>query len=179
MLTAQTNVYPLPDELQAKIDLVLESHDNDPTQIVGILLEVQDLNERHYVPEPIAYYLADRLSMPVTNVFDCLNFYRELSSKPRAKYPIQVCSSPACRVNVIDTKRLLETLENLLDIKIGETITAHIDIDARQWENRWFNSIYAWKIERASDSGAQEQEAPQQSPSDIPQSGQQGDALPF
>ncbi|MBR1695918.1 MAG: NAD(P)H-dependent oxidoreductase subunit E, partial [Selenomonas sp.] len=65
MLTAQTKEYPLPAELQAKIDLVLESHDNDPTQIVGILLEVQDLNERHYIPEPVAYYLADRLSMPV------------------------------------------------------------------------------------------------------------------
>ena len=71
--------------------------------------------------EPVAYYLADRLSLPVTNIFDCLNFYSELSSKPRAKYPIQVCSSPACRVNVIDTKRLLETLQRLLDIKIGET----------------------------------------------------------
>ena len=121
MLTAQTKEYPLPAELQAKIDLVLESHDNDPTQIVGILLEVQDLHERHYISEPVAYYLADRLSLPVTNIFDCLKFYSELSSKPRAKYPIQVCSSPACRVNVIDTKRLLETLQRLLDIKIGET----------------------------------------------------------
>ena len=65
------------------------------------------------------------------------------------------------------------------NIQIGETITAHIDIDARQWENRWFNSISAWKIERASDAGAQAQEAPQQAPSDIPQSGQQGDDLPF
>ncbi len=75
MLTTQIKEYPLPADLQAKIDLVLESHDNDPTQIVGILLEVQDLNERHYVPEATAYYLADRLAIPVTNVFDCLNFY--------------------------------------------------------------------------------------------------------
>ena len=65
------------------------------------------------------------------------------------------------------------------NIKIGETITAHIDIDARQWENRWFNSISAWKIERASDTGAQGQEAAQQAPADVPQSGKQGDDLPF
>ena len=121
MLTAQTKEYPLPAELQAKIDLVLESHDNDPTQIVGILLEVQELNERHYVPEPTAYYLADRLSIPATNVFDCLSFYSELSATPRAKYPIQVCCSPACRVNRIDSERLLSTLQDLLDIQIGET----------------------------------------------------------
>ena len=65
------------------------------------------------------------------------------------------------------------------NIQIGETITAHIDIDARQWESRWFNSISAWKIERASDTGAQAQEAPQQAPADISQSGQQGEDLPF
>ena len=47
MLTTQTKEYPLPADLQAKIDLVLECHDNDPTQIVGILLDVQDLHERH------------------------------------------------------------------------------------------------------------------------------------
>jgi hypothetical protein len=65
------------------------------------------------------------------------------------------------------------------NIKIGETITAHIDIDARQWESKWFNSISAWKIERASDAAARAQESPQQAPSDIPQPGQQGDDLPF
>ena len=65
------------------------------------------------------------------------------------------------------------------NIKIGETITAHIDIDARQWENRWFNSISAWKIEIAADGVAQAQEATQQIPNDVPQSGQQGADLPF
>ena len=55
MLTALTKDYPLSPELQGRIDLVLEAHDYDPTQIVGILLEVQDLDERHYVPEPTEY----------------------------------------------------------------------------------------------------------------------------
>ena len=121
MLTALTKEYPLPSELQERIDLVLESHDCDPTQIVGILLEVQALNERHYVPEPTAYYIADRLKMRVTNIFDCLKFYSELSPVPRAKYPIQACCSPACRVNRVDSHRLISTLERLLDIKLGET----------------------------------------------------------
>lgn len=120
MLTPLTKDYPLSAELKAKIDLIVEAHDNDPTQIVGILLAVQDLNERHYVPEPTAYYLAQKLHLPVTQIFDCLSFYAQLSSTPRAKYPIQVCDSPACRVNVVDTKRLIATLERLLDIKIGE-----------------------------------------------------------
>ena len=110
---------PLTAELQAKIDLVLESHDYDPTQIVGILLEVQDLEPLHYVPEPSAYYVAQKLDMRVTNVFDILCFYDQLSDKPRARYPIQVCSSIACRVN--DSETLAETLKRLLGIDYGET----------------------------------------------------------
>jgi len=121
MLTSTKVDYPLSSELKAKIDYVVSTHDNDPTQIVGILLEVQDLNEMHYVPEPVAYYLAEKLDLPITQIFDCLNFYAQLSSTPRAKYPIQICNSPACRVNDTSSDFLLETFEKLLDIKLGET----------------------------------------------------------
>ena len=119
MLTEPTQAYPLPGTLREKIDQVLETHDYDYTQIVGILLEVQDLNERHYIPEPVAYYIAYRLDMRVTNVYDIINFYSELSDKPRAKYPIQVCSSIACRVN--DSANLAATLKDILSIDFGET----------------------------------------------------------
>ncbi len=57
------------------------------------------------------------------------------------------------------------------NIQMGETITAHLDIDARQWEQRWFNSISAWKIDRAGAAEAQpqQQEAPvADSKSDLP-----------
>ena len=65
------------------------------------------------------------------------------------------------------------------NIQMGEELAVSFDIDARQWQDRWFNSIRAWKIERASDVGAQAQESPQQLPNDVPQSGQQGEDLPF
>ena len=36
------------------------------------------------------------------------------------------------------------------NIQMGEELTVSFDIDARQWQDRWFNSIRAWKIERVS-----------------------------
>ena len=120
MLTAITKEYPLSRELQEKIDLVLEAYGHDFSQIVNILLEVQDLNEKHYIPEPTAYYLAKKLEIPVARIYDCITFYGQLSEKPRAKYPIQVCNSPSCRVNALNTVQLLELLEELLGIKQGE-----------------------------------------------------------
>jgi hypothetical protein len=52
------------------------------------------------------------------------------------------------------------------NIQMGETITAHIDIDARQWEQRWFNSISAWKIDRSGVSETQTQQQEQASVAD-------------
>lgn len=44
------------------------------------------------------------------------------------------------------------------NIQAGEELTVSFDIDAREWNGRWFNSIRAWKVERvgaqASAAGA-------------------------
>lgn len=47
------------------------------------------------------------------------------------------------------------------NIKAGEEITVSFDIDAREWNGRWFNSIRAWKVDRvaASPAGAQPMDA--------------------
>ena len=29
---------------------------------------------------------------------------------------------------------------------MGEELTVSFDVDARQWQDRWFNSIRAWKV---------------------------------
>lgn len=40
------------------------------------------------------------------------------------------------------------------NIQMGEELTVSFDIDARQWQDRWFNSIRAWKVERVSAAAA-------------------------
>lgn len=36
------------------------------------------------------------------------------------------------------------------NIQMGEELTVSFDIDARQWQDRWFNSIRAWKVDRVA-----------------------------
>lgn len=36
------------------------------------------------------------------------------------------------------------------NIQIGEELNVSFDIDAREWQGRWFNSIRAWKVERVN-----------------------------
>ena len=37
---------------------------------------------------------------------------------------------------------------NQFNIQLGEELVVSFDIDAREWQGRWFNSIRAWKVER-------------------------------
>ena len=36
------------------------------------------------------------------------------------------------------------------NIQVGEVLNVFFDIDAREWQGRWFNSIRAWKVERVN-----------------------------
>lgn len=67
-------------------------------------------------------------------------------------------------------------------IQMGEELTVSFDIDARQWQDRWFNSIRAWKVERVA-AGAQSMPGSPIPPSAAPAPefipGDVNDDLPF
>ncbi|MCR4765954.1 MAG: DUF3127 domain-containing protein [Bacteroidaceae bacterium] len=44
------------------------------------------------------------------------------------------------------------------NIQMGEELNVSFDIDARQWQDKWFNSIRAWKVERVQDAAAEGQQ---------------------
>ncbi len=50
---------------------------------------------------------------------------------------------------------------NQFNIQMGEQLTVSFDIDANQWQDRWFNRIRAWKVERDPASVAAPTAAPQ------------------
>lgn len=39
---------------------------------------------------------------------------------------------------------------NQFNIQVGEEITVSFDINAREYQGRWFNDIRAWKVERGT-----------------------------
>lgn len=108
----------LTESDKAIIDRIVAEHDNDPSQLVGILLDIQANSERKHISRPVAVYLADKLGVKITQIYDVVSFYSALHVRPRAKYPLEVCNSAPCRVNDSDT--LLETLKDILGIELGE-----------------------------------------------------------
>ena len=45
------------------------------------------------------------------------------------------------------------------NIQMGEELNVSFDIDARQWNEKWFNTIRAWKVERVQEGAAENQSA--------------------
>ena len=79
----------------ALVDDVIARHNGDPTQLVGILLDLEAGVERHYIPEPAAYYLAERLSIPPhAGLRRHVSFYTALHDQPRASTPFRCATVP-------------------------------------------------------------------------------------
>ncbi len=62
-----------------------------------------------------------------------------------------------CCFNVFGADKI-----QLFNIQSGEELRVSFDIDAHEYQGRWFNSIRAWKVERIDPNAAQA--APQPAP---------------
>ena len=63
---------------------------------------------------------------------------------------------------------------NMFNIQIGETMTVSFDIDAHEYNGRWFNDIRAFRIDRTAQNAVPQQPAdaaPLQQPAAQPMSG--------
>lgn len=54
-----------------------------------------------------------------------------------------------CCFNVFGSDKI-----DLFNIQSGEELRVSFDIDAREYQGRWFNSIRAWKVERIDPNAA-------------------------
>lgn len=52
-----------------------------------------------------------------------------------------------CMFNVFGEDRLKE-----FDIKVGDELTVSFDIDAREYNGRWYNDLRAWRVVRTNAS---------------------------
>lgn len=114
---------PLTHEQVEIINRVIEKYGNEHSRLLEILLEVQSLMEGQYISKAVAYYIAEKMSLHISRIYDVISFFSALSEVPRAKYPIQVCESIVCKVNESDN--LLNQLQSLLGIRLNEVTYDH------------------------------------------------------
>jgi NADH-quinone oxidoreductase subunit E len=85
--------------------------------LIPILQDIQsDLN---WLPEETLKVVAERLEVPLMEVYGVATFYRTFSLKPRGKHIVTVCVGTACHVR--GGQRMVDQISRELNVNPGET----------------------------------------------------------
>ncbi|MBR1778920.1 MAG: NAD(P)H-dependent oxidoreductase subunit E [Clostridia bacterium] len=106
-------------EQEAKLLGVINKYKELPGAVMPILQEAQNIYG--YLPIEVQTIIADRLDLPLREIFSIATFYSQFSLSPRGKYEVSVCLGTACYVKGSD--KILEKVRSILHIDTEECTT--------------------------------------------------------
>jgi NADH-quinone oxidoreductase subunit E len=96
---------------------LVEKHGRSRTSLMPILQGV--VEAQNYIADYDLTEIAKELDLSAAQVYGTATFYSFLDTEPRGKYVIRVCKTITCDMH--GKKIIMQTLENMLKIKVGET----------------------------------------------------------
>ncbi len=103
-------------EIEAEIDRHLAKYPVMRSAILPLMFIVQ--RERGYLDPPGVAYLAQRLKLRITDIWEVATFYSMINIKPVGKYHIQVCKTLSCKL--LGSDKITQVCTEKLGIKAGE-----------------------------------------------------------
>jgi coenzyme F420-reducing hydrogenase delta subunit/NADH:ubiquinone oxidoreductase subunit E len=100
-----------------KIDRIINKHQGKPGSLVQVLLEIQ--HENNWIPLDVLDRVSKKLDVPLSRVMHLVTFHKTFRFVPNARTEVHVCTGPSCYVR--GSTRLLDTIQDLIGIKPGET----------------------------------------------------------
>jgi NADH-quinone oxidoreductase E subunit len=104
-------------EVEAEIDRHLAKYPVMRSAILPLMFIVQ--RERGYLDPPGVLYLANRLKLRVTDIWEVATFYSMIYTEPVGKYHIQVCKTLSCKI--MGEPEITDHICSKLGIHPGET----------------------------------------------------------
>ncbi|MDT7541738.1 MAG: NADH-quinone oxidoreductase subunit [Acidobacteriota bacterium] len=106
-------------EVEAEIDAHLAKYPKERSRsaILPLMFIVQ--RERGWLDPAGVAYLADRLRLRITDIWEVATFYSMLNTKPVGQYHVQVCRTLSCKI--MGAATITEHCSKKLGIKVGET----------------------------------------------------------
>jgi NADH-quinone oxidoreductase E subunit len=104
-------------EVEAEIDGHLAKYPVKRSAILPLMFIVQ--RERGYLDPPGVSYLANRLGLRITDIWEVATFYSMINTKAVGRYHIQVCKTLSCKL--LGARNIIEHCAKKLGIKPGET----------------------------------------------------------
>ncbi|HET6671054.1 MAG TPA: NADH-quinone oxidoreductase subunit NuoE [Pyrinomonadaceae bacterium] len=105
-------------EVEAEIDAHLAKYPVMRSAILPLMFIVQ--RERGgYLDAPGVAYLAKRLALRITDIWEVATFYSMINTEPVGRYHIQICKTLSCKI--MGEPKITEYVCKKLGIKPGET----------------------------------------------------------
>ena len=99
------------------VDLVTSKYGRRPWALISILQDIQGIVG--YLPPDVLKSVAEKMDIPLTQIYGVATFYKSLSLTPQGKHAITFCMGTACHVRGSDNA--LAEVSDLLGIKPGQT----------------------------------------------------------
>lgn len=100
---------------------LVEKHGKSRNSLMPVLQGI--VQEERFLSEDAMIAVAKALDLSTADVYGTASFYTFLDTVPRGKNIIRVCKTISCHMTGKD--EIIETLEDLLKIKVGETTHDH------------------------------------------------------
>jgi NADH-quinone oxidoreductase subunit E len=105
-------------EVEAEIDRHLAKYPVKRSAILPLMFIVQ--RERGgYLDPPGVAYLADRLGVRITDIWEVATFYSMINTEPVGRFHLQICKTLSCKI--LGANAITRRCSERLGIKPGET----------------------------------------------------------
>ena len=104
-------------EVEAEMDCHLAKYPIRRSAILPLMFIVQ--RERGYLDAPGVAYLADRLGVRITDIWEVATFYSMINTRPVGRYHLQICRTLSCQIR--GAQKITEHCSTRLGIRPGET----------------------------------------------------------
>lgn len=105
------------EKINAIINLNIEKYGHNREALLPILQSV--VEEKNYLTDNDISIIAKNLDLSSAYVYGTASFYSFLDLEERGKYVIRICKTISCYMKW--KNEILETIEDVLRIKVGET----------------------------------------------------------
>jgi len=102
---------------QERLEAILSRYQGAPTDLIPVLHDIQE--EYRCLPKEELKQVAERLQVPLTQVYSVATFYQGFSLEPQGVHEVKVCGGTTCHLH--GAERLQEGAERRLGINLGQT----------------------------------------------------------
>ena len=100
-----------------EVDAIIDQWGPKPASLLQIMLDIN--HQYNYLPKESVERVAQRLQMPISQVFSVANFFKVFSLVPRGRVIMHVCTGTACHVK--GGPKIIERIQQDTGLKPGET----------------------------------------------------------